>query len=626
MSKYDHLTKDELVRLLETRDDRDCTRFGLVWEANEIDRDKAVNADFVALDLIPELSVPQDAPSGGWRNLIVEGDNFDALRYLRMAYSGCVKCILIDPPYNTGKKDFVYNDSFVGENDSWRFSTWIEFLYQRLIIARDMLREDGVMLVCINDESRAKLELLLDKVMPGRRVGSFVWRSRSGANDSKEYFRSVDHEYVLCYANPGFSFAGKKKTTEAYSNEDNDPRGAWNNDNLVKAHNYKQRPNTFYPILNGETQIWYACDPDNVWRFSSKDRTKPGQQLRSKTMEQIILEDKVLWPKEERIAIYQTKDELIAAIKDGSAPRNLRLGNTEEERQFWNQELDFWVGKKIGYGKPRYKRHLSEVKRSEKPFSSWLMPASLKKDEREELDTEGLEVAVVGGTSEGTSLVQEILGNKDFDYPKPLSLIQAFIRQTTSDDDLILDFFAGSGTTAQAVLAQNQEDGGDRRFILVSSTEANKDEPDKNVCRDVCARRVRGLIDGYSVPTRKGTKEIEALDGDFAYLKCQRISPGRMLEIEHDQVWTALQLIHHDVLKPYTDGDFLITAHEDTALVYIPRFSKELVPVVRKAVKDFTAAVIYSWQPEALRQHIRAGNVQHEAIPEVLARRFGMKG
>src|SRR5438874_13439961 len=98
--KYDHLSKDELARLLESRDRRDATRFGLVWEANEIDRDKALNADFVALDLDAGLSCG-NAP---WKNLIIEGDNFDALRYLRMTFAGRVKCIYIDPPHNTGNR------------------------------------------------------------------------------------------------------------------------------------------------------------------------------------------------------------------------------------------------------------------------------------------------------------------------------------------------------------------------------------------------------------------------------------------------------------------------------------------------------------------------------------------
>ncbi len=135
--RYNDLSHDELVRLLEARDRRDATRFGLVWEANEIERDRAVNADFVALDLVPEQCVG-DAP---WRNLIIEGDNFDALRYLRMTHAGRVKCIYIDPPYNTGNRDFVYNDRFVEINDSWRHSTWREFMYQRLILVEDLLRQ-----------------------------------------------------------------------------------------------------------------------------------------------------------------------------------------------------------------------------------------------------------------------------------------------------------------------------------------------------------------------------------------------------------------------------------------------------------------------------------------------------
>lgn len=98
-SRYEDLNREELLRLLEARDRRDATRFGLVWEANEIERDKALNSDFVALDLVPGLCVGKPA----WRNLIIEGDNFDALRYLRMCFAGQVKCMLIDPPYNRGK-------------------------------------------------------------------------------------------------------------------------------------------------------------------------------------------------------------------------------------------------------------------------------------------------------------------------------------------------------------------------------------------------------------------------------------------------------------------------------------------------------------------------------------------
>ena len=277
--RYDDLNREELLRLLEARDRRDATKFGLVWEANEIERDKALNNDFVALDLLPEHS----AGASPWRNLIIEGGNFDALRYLRMTFAGQVKCILVDPPYNTGKKDFVYNDRFMDENNSWRFSTWLEFLYQRFVIARDLLSEDGVLLCCINDENRAKLEMLLDKVMPGRRLGSFVWRTKDSANDAGGNLSQV-HEHILVYANRNFAFAGKKLVLTDYRNSDNDPRGDWTPQPLTKAATLTTRENTYYPIQDPKTGYWYPCDPDRVWAYATESKLKPGQQLRSETM------------------------------------------------------------------------------------------------------------------------------------------------------------------------------------------------------------------------------------------------------------------------------------------------------------------------------------------------------
>ena len=134
---------------------------------------------------------------------------------------------MIDPPYNTGNgSDWVYNDSFVKKDDRWRHSKWLEFMYQRLLIARDLLTPDGVIMVCINDENRSKLELMMDEVMPGLRVGSFVWRVRSGGNDTKGALLSMNHEHVLVYGNPAFSFKGDERDQSSYTNPDDDPRGA----------------------------------------------------------------------------------------------------------------------------------------------------------------------------------------------------------------------------------------------------------------------------------------------------------------------------------------------------------------------------------------------------------------
>ena len=162
----------------------------------------------------------------------------------------------------------------------------------------------------------------------------------------------------------------------------------------------------------------------------------------------------------------------------------------------------------------------------------------------------------------------------------------------------------------------NAEDGGRRRFILVSSTEATDAYPDKNLCRDVCAKRVGRAIEGYG--------KNDPLPGDFAYLRCRRIPTGELLEIAHEEVWTALQMIHLETLRPFASTPFQSGGDDSARLVYVPRFTKAMLPALREAVDGATGAIVYSWQPETLRQHLPALHVQHEAIPENLARRFGL--
>jgi adenine-specific DNA-methyltransferase len=603
--KYADLTKDQLIALLRQRDE---TRLGLVWERDPalIEADKSVNDDFIALDFDAEASTG-DMP---YQNVLIEGDNFDALRALRMTHAGRVKCILIDPPYNTGNNDFIYNDVFLNRDHRYRHSVWLDFMHRRLLIARDLLADDGVIFVHIGEEEVHRLGCLLDQVFPGQKVGTFVWRTRSGANDSKEYFRSTDHEYVLCYGNAGFTFAGSIKSTDAYSNPDKDKRGPWVNSDLTKRSTFTQRPNGFFPLHNPKTDVFYAADPSNVWVFISEKSLKPGQKLRTKTIEQVIAEEKILWPNDTRTICYKTMGALLEAIDKGTAPRNLRRDVPD---------LDFWVGKTIGYGKPRYKRHLSEVKRSEKPFSTWIRPSSDKEAAPD--DVISLEV---GGTTEGTSLIQQMIGNKDFPYPKPLSLVQGLLRQATGPDDLILDFFAGSGTTGHAVLALNAEDDGNRRFILVSSTEATAKEPRKNICRDICQKRLAKAVEGYEYRTKDKMKQVEGLGGNFAYLRTRRLEPGKVVrKLAHTQIWTALQLMHLDTLnlQPPT-SHFWTAGDEEKLLIYLPKVDTAVLAALKK--KKLVRATVYSWQPELVAQH--AGKtVSVRPIPQFLLERFGLK-
>lgn len=635
---YEQYSKSDLIRVLKERDRKPT--FGLVWERAEIEHENALNNDFVVLEHEPELSSGEN-PYG---NLIIEGDNFDALRYLKMTHSGRIKVIYIDPPYNTGNKDFIYNDRYVDKDDVFKHSKWLEYMYRRLVLAKDLLAEDGAIFVSIGEDEFSHLAVLMDQVFPGMKVGTFVWRRRSGANDNKEWFISVDHEYVLCYANHGFSFAGTAKNLSSYSNDDNDPRGEWDSGDLNQAKNFKQRPEAFYSIYNSETETWYPCDSGSVWRFATKARLGNGKKIRTKPIEQMIEEKRVLWPQTEKTVVYSSVSEIKDAIRDGSAPKNLHVyatldelhdqvekGQAPEKLLSFIDPLETWVGRKIGYGKPRYKRFAKELKNSEQPVSTWILPSAVKKAELEEIDMTGVEVMQTGYTSEGTTQLAQMIGNKDFAYPKPLSLIKALIKQATDseEDHIVMDFFAGSGTTGHAVLDLNKEDGGNRSFILVSSTEASVEEPEKNVCRDVTVKRLKAAINGYSYQTAKGKQSVEGLGGEFGYMRTRRIPLEEVFnDIQHDQIWYALQLIHSGSIRPYDTSIELQQAGDDQdAILYLPRLDEDLIVEVEKILDSrLRSLTVYSWQPGQLRQRVHATNASFEGIPQHLIDRFASGG
>ncbi len=634
-SKYAHLTREQVEQLLEKY--QNARKLGLVWERDELEPDSSLNSDFVALELLSEHSVGV-AP---YQNLLIEGDNYDVLRYLNIAYRGRVKCIYIDPPYNTGNDDFIYNDKFLNKEHRYRHSTWLEFMYRRLTLARDLLAENGVIFVSISEHEHARLELLMDEVFAGMKVANFIWRTRSGANDEKDWFVSVDHEYVLCYANAGFSFEGNSKALLDYLNPDNDERGIWASKDLTKAHNFRQRPDTYYPIKNPDTDIWYPCDPDRVWAYSNRERSI-SKTLKSKTMDDLIESRCIIWKSEPDPAFYQSEAELLSAIELGTAPPNLKIylqigelkrqveaGEVRHKLLDNLQPLSFWVGKKIGYTKPRLKRFASELKRTEKPVSTWLLPAAVKKNEAESLeDLDATTVMISGYTSEGTALLKDMIGNKDFAFPKPLSLIKALLKQATdpNGEHIVLDFFAGSGTTGQAVLELNTEDQGDRRFLMVSTSEATAKTPDKNVCRDITAKRLKAAINGYTVPSKNGNKTIQGIEGEFGYLRSARIAMEVLhSRIRHDQIWLALQQMHSLGLIGFAQGEWLQCLGDDhQRLVYVPTVTQTAVTALQQLVSQSAkSTVVYSGAPSLLEQRIFTEQVSFLPVPEVLLERFG---
>ena len=598
-SPYDGMTRSQLIALLKTREMQ--RKLGLVWERDEIDADKAVDHNFVVADLVEGQS-ERPAP---WENLVIEGDNYNTLRWLRMTHRGRVKCIYVDPPYNTGNKDWVYNDDYVDPNHRFKNSQWLEFLYRRFELARDLLSPEGVLLCSINDTNRAMLELMMDQALPGMKVGSLTWRTRTGGNEGGDAFFTGNHEHILVYSQKGFTFGGTEKSFEMYKSDDGDGKGPWRKDNLTQAKTRFQRENSYFPIHNPKDDTWYPCNPDSVWRYVSEE-TK-GKSRVTATMEELVERGQILFTANQRVETFDTKDDLLKAIRSGDVPTSGRAPLLREDLP----NLEFWVGKRIGWGTPAFKRYKKDLKSQTQPLSSWITP-------RSESDTipENTNMIVSGTNDEGAKVIKSVFGSKAFNYAKPVSLIRELIRQSTGPQDIVLDFFAGSATTAQAVMELNSEDGLGRRFIMASSTEATEEEPNVNICRDVTSERIRLL--------NANNDQYEDLSAGFAYLKCREINP---LELDDEltpaSAWTTLEQHHGLPATVWQDGDtYAVHEQELTALVLIDRWGKDAKAAVNALLARGLGLHIYAYSPGQIDGFQKSDNLEVHGVVESLRRLY----
>jgi adenine-specific DNA-methyltransferase len=585
----DGLTVDELKKLVVSYQTRQP--LGLYWERDLIAHDKSLNSDNVVMDRIIEENGRQlFVGEGPWDNLIIEGDNFDALRLLKRTHAGRIRVIFVDPPYNTGEKDWVYNDRFVGKEDSFRFSTWLEFLYQRFILAKDLLTDDGVILVTINDDNRAKLELMLDQVFEGMRIGSLVWRSRDTTSAAGRNFSDV-HEHILVYGKSGFSFIGSPKSKAKYRNPDNDPRGIWNGDPLTLGFDRIERANLFYPLQNPATGIWYPCDPTRVWAYATESRVENEDSLQAETMESFISKGLIIFPQDEQVRVWGSLEELMADIRRADVPVT-----PKRKRPLLTADLPdlaFWVGKKVGFGRPLFKKFWTALRSHTNPVGSWIG----RQKEPEDEDVVMLRSPQAG---EGSEVLSGIFHRKVFNYPKPPTLIENILRQTVGPEDTVLDFFAGSGTTAHAVLKLNRADHGHRRFILVSSTEATPDKPNRNICRDVCAARIRHVVAGYA--------GSQPLPGSFAYARLRKVDPVDFaFDLSPEQIWNSLTMFYTGTLIPYQSGAVnVIERSEDSVTVFCASVTQNILEKLKSLPERKIR--VYSDRPETVAEALDDGH------------------
>jgi adenine-specific DNA-methyltransferase len=438
------------------------------------------------LDFDKKLSVLGKGEEPGLgRNLIIEGDNLLALKALLPTHGGRIKCIYIDPPYNTGNEGWVFNDNltqpqfkeWIGQTvgkeseDATRHDKWCCMMYPRLRLLKELLRDDGVIFASIGENEIGNLRLMMDEVFQTDvPLATFVWkrRSPSGMRDKPV---STDHDYVLMYAKNVHQVALEGLIADESKYPYEDRGGKYASTDLTIGMTSEDRPNQFYPIFNPRTHVKYPSNPDRVWRFEPD------------TMADVIGRDLVIWP-----------DEV-----DGDMTR------------------------------PRFKTYFDPKNPKIKPVSTWIETASRNKAEvLAEAEDFDLEILTTAMNQEGGRVLQRIFGKKVFDYPKPPSLVKALVRVATGKDGIVLDSFAGSGTTAHAVLELNQEDGGSRGFLLVQRPYDTKEQEKKrfNVCREITAERVKRVIAGYKYAKRKGekvkTEVVKGLGGGFSYAQLGR--------------------------------------------------------------------------------------------------------
>jgi len=424
-------------------------KYQLTWPGK---KEAIVNANTPSkntLRPIKEKSVDFDYTE----NIYIEGDNLEVLKILQESYLNKIKCIYIDPPYNTGS-DFIYNDKFskseneelnesgqidedgnrmISNNQSnGRFhSDWLSMMFSRLKLARNLLSKDGLIFVSIDDNEQANLKKVCDEIFGEKNfIGIFCINTTPNARDYGHIGKM--HEYALFYAK-NIDFAKSNMIPEeekkfTYSDE----IGGFNIHPLYnsnEAFTPANRPNLYYP---------FYVNPNS--------KTKDG-------FYEIGLENRPGW-----IEVYPPK-----SVKNG-VQFVWRWGKEERSRTNLNKEI-------VGYKVDNEFRIVQKMRNSAKLIRSFLYDG--------------------GYTSrKGTAEVEEIIGSKIFSFPKPVELIKLFLKSASNEDSIVLDFFSGSGTTAQAVMELNNEDNGNRRFILVQLPEKIDKKEFETIC-DLGQERIR---------------------------------------------------------------------------------------------------------------------------------------
>ena len=497
------LSSDEKSQLLGLINDH--KRYGLVWEDKVEEVEEQLQEQLPILSEVTDkriLSTEEDAPN----HILIEGDNLHALTCLSYTHEGKIDVIYIDPPYNTGNKDFVYNDSYVDSEDDFRHSKWLSFMNKRLRIARRLLSDNGVIFISIDDNEQAALKLLCDEVFGERNFVGLVSRATGTTTGQDTGSLGKACDYILVYSKyPNFQIGGiplSQKDLDRYDMVDE--KGAYSILQLRRTggeDRREDRPTMFFPIVAPDGTEVYPYGPTG---YESRWRVGPEKV---KKMQQDNL-------------LYFKKD------KEGN----------------WKVYYKFYAEGK-----------------TKRPSNLW---TDLDGNKKAQIELKG------------------IIPDVKFETPKPIQLIKQCVELSSSLDSVILDFFAGSGTTMHAVMQLNNEDGGKRQCILVTNNE-------NGICENITYGRNRRVIQGY---TNSKGEQIEGLsNNNLRYYQTNYVPRERTQRNMRSLVNAATDLlcIQNNL---YEEQDFLIDGKKVSKS--IARYFGEMLVVYREEYAEEIARAI----------------------------------
>lgn len=433
--------------LLEAISDK--KRYGLVWEESE-EEAQEIMQEYLPVFKEDESKRLDSAPEGSPNHVLIEGDNLNALTALTYTHAGKIDVIYIDPPYNTGNKDFVYNDSFVDKEDGYRHSKWLSFMDKRLKIAKKLLSDKGVIFISIDDNEQASLRLLCDEVFGEHNcLVNMVWDLGSGT--SAGHFTRA-HEYILVYAlnrNNIPNFSGGEGVID---------------DRAIKKKSIKNAESEYFFKAGTKFEASDGFELTGEWGGSEKTRLVKGRFICENKQ---LKEDVVLaacWTQRNQMDSFFSGKETF----DSKGQKVLEFYFRDNGKLYCRKERDT------------------------------INPPSVLRN--------------IATTKQGSALLKDMFdGQVVFDFSKPIKLLQ-FLLSLRSPNAIVLDFFAGSGTTLHATMQLNSEDGCHRQCILVTNNE-------NGICEKVTYERNKRVIQGYTTP--KGEQVPGLTNNNLRYYKTE---------------------------------------------------------------------------------------------------------